>query len=64
MTWRPDGGYLAIIKRETDAEEQVIMSYGDDFGAALMKLNHSMMEGDWKKNLTWEQRQKQKKQKN
>lgn len=57
VTIRPDGGYLAIMKRENQSAEQVQMAYGDSFAGALRKLNHRLNAGEWRKNKTWAERQ-------
>jgi len=54
---REDGGWLAIAKRENEDIEQVIMSYADSFEMSLVKLNHAIIMGYWKKNKTWKERQ-------
>lgn len=62
VSLRPDGGYLAIAKRESNVEEQVMMAFGDSFASALRKLNHKLNVGEWRKNKTWAERQEELKQ--
>ena len=57
VAWRPDGGFLAIAKRESEDQEQVIMAFGDEFFSAIRKLNHQLNVAEWRKNKTWKERQ-------
>ena len=57
VTRRDDGGFLAILKRDLETQEQVMMAFGDDFPSALRKLNHSLNVKEWRKNKTWKERQ-------
>lgn len=56
LSRRDDGGYMAVIKRMDELENQVMFAYGEDIFDALIKLNGKITKADWKKDKTYAER--------
>lgn len=44
---RDDGGYLAIIKRDNDLINEVMIAYGEDLWVALLAINKKLAASEW-----------------
>ncbi len=61
LSRRDDGGYMAVIKRMDELENQVMFAYGEDIFDALLKLNGKITKAEWKKDKTYAERLAEKK---
>ncbi len=51
---RPNGGFLAIIKRHKGISKEVMMAFDEDFISAMQQLEGKLGRDDFKEDTPWE----------